>query len=70
LGYGIDSSKSAPNIQKSADPNYVEGYEMQNGSVKKTENSGVSFSGSDIIGVLFVVAAVGGIYLGFRKKKI
>jgi cobaltochelatase CobN len=69
-GYGTDSSKAVPETQNSADPNYVEGYEMQNGSAKNTENSGVSFSGSDIVGVLFVIVAVAGIYLGFFKKKI
>ncbi|MFZ2498487.1 cobaltochelatase subunit CobN [Methanosarcina sp.] len=69
-GYGTDSSKPAPDIQKSADSNYVEGYEMESSSAEKADNSGFSFSGSDIFGILFVVAAVGGIYLGFYKKKM
>lgn len=69
-GYGTDSSEAAPDIQKSADSNYVEGYEMENGSTEKADTSGVSFSGSDIFGILFVVVAVGGIYLGFYKKKM
>jgi len=67
-GYGTDSSKPIPDIQKSADSDYVEGYEMQKNSAEKPDNSGVSFSGSDIFGILFVVAAAGGIYLGMRKK--
>jgi len=69
-GYGVDSSEPAPEIQKSADSNYVEGYEMQKDSAEEPDNSGFSFSGSDIFGILFVVAAVGGIYLGFYKKKM
>jgi len=69
-GYGTDSSKPGPEIQSSSEPNYVEGYEMQNGSTKATGNGGVSFSGSDIIGVSVVVLAAGGIYLGFFRKKI
>lgn len=69
-GYGTDSSEPAPEIQKSADPDYVEGYEMQKDSAKEPDNNGVSFSGSDVFGILFVVAAAGGIYLGFRKKKM
>jgi len=49
----------------------VEGYEMQKEeNVKEEESGGISFSGSDIVGILFVVAAVGGIYLGFRKKRM
>jgi len=69
-GYGTDSSEPAPEIQKSADSNYVEGYEMQKDSAEEPDNSGFSFSGSDIFGILFVVVAVGGIYLGFYKKKM
>nr|WP_269848667.1 cobaltochelatase subunit CobN [Methanosarcina horonobensis] len=70
LGYGLDSSEPAPDIQKSFESDYVEGYEMQKESVEEVENGGLSFSGSDIVGILFVVAAVGGIYLGFRRKKM
>jgi cobaltochelatase CobN len=70
-GYGTDTSEPAPEIQKSADPDYVEGYEMQKEEpVGESENEGFSFSGSDIFGIIFVVVAVGGIYLGFHKKKL
>ncbi|MDQ1255386.1 MAG: cobaltochelatase CobN, partial [Euryarchaeota archaeon] len=69
-GYGTDSSKPGPEIQSSSEPNYVEGYEMQKGSANATGSGGVSFSGSDVLGVSVVVLAVGGIYLGFFKKKI
>jgi len=67
-GYGMDSPESS-SPEKSADSNYVEGYEMQRDPVEE-ESGGMSFSGSDIVGVLFVVVAVGGIYLGMRKKKM
>ncbi|WP_048108166.1 cobaltochelatase subunit CobN [Methanosarcina barkeri] len=67
-GYGTDTSKPEPEVKKSADTDYVEGYEMQKDSAEKPENNGVSFSGSDIFGILFVVVAAGGIYLGIRKK--
>jgi len=70
-GYGTDASEPVPEIRKSADINYVEGYEMQKEEpVGNAKNEGFSFSGSDIFGILFVVVAVGGIYLGFYKKKL
>ena len=70
-GYGIDSPEPAPEVSKStADPDYVEGYEMQKDSANEPEDNGFSFSGSDIFGILFVVAAIGGIYFGFYKRKI
>lgn len=70
-GYGIDSPGPAPQVTKSAtDPNYVEGYEMTKESVEKEEGEGMSFSGADILGTLFVMVAAGGIYLGMRKKKL
>ncbi len=67
-GYGTETSKPEPEVKKSADTDYVEGYEMQKDSAEEPENNGVSFSGSDIFGILFVVVAAGGIYLGIRKK--
>ncbi|WP_440946045.1 cobaltochelatase subunit CobN [Methanosarcina sp. T3] len=68
-GYDVDSPEPAPDVRQAADPNYVEGYEMQKESVEEPESGGMSFSGADILGTLFVVIAAGGIYLGFRKKK-
>lgn len=67
-GYGTDTSEPDPGTQKSSDTDYVEGYEMQRDSTEEPDNSGFSFSGSDIFGILFVVVAAGGIYLGMRKK--
>lgn len=69
-GYGVDSPEPAPEIRKTSDSDYVEGYEMQKESVEETESGGMSFSGADILGTLFVVVAAGGIYLGMRKKKL
>ncbi|WP_440948901.1 cobaltochelatase subunit CobN [Methanosarcina sp. T3] len=69
-GYGVDSPETAPEIRNTADSNYVEGYEMQKESVEKAENGDFSFSGADIVGILFVVVAMGGIYLGMRRKKM
>ncbi|AKB30996.1 CobN-like chelatase BtuS for metalloporphyrine salvage [Methanosarcina siciliae HI350] len=69
-GYGVDSPEIAPDIRQAADSNYVEGYEMQKESVENAENGDFSFSGADIVGILFVVVAMGGIYLGMRKKKM
>jgi cobaltochelatase CobN len=46
---------------------YVEGYEMQDESTRSEETGPVSFSGSDIMGLLVVLLAVGAIYVGFRK---
>lgn len=70
VGYGMDSPESSSSSpEKSADSDYVEGYEMQRDPVEE-ESGGMSFSGSDVVGVLFVIVAVGGIYLGMRKKKM
>ncbi|AKB34938.1 CobN-like chelatase BtuS for metalloporphyrine salvage [Methanosarcina siciliae C2J] len=68
-GYGMDSPESSSSSEQSADSDYVEGYEMQRDPVEE-ESGGMSFSGSDVAGVLFVIVAVGGIYLGMRKKKM
>jgi cobaltochelatase CobN len=70
-GYGMDSPEPAPEVRQNSESDYVEGYEMQKETpVTEEESGGPSFSGSDIFGILFVLAAVGGIYLGFRKKKV
>ena len=69
-GYGVDSPEPAPNAPKSAADSYVEGYEMTKESFEKPDEGGMSFSGADIVGTLFVLLAAGGIYLGMRKKKL
>jgi len=48
----------------------VEGYEMTKESVENEAEGGMSFSGADIVGTLFVLVAAGGIYLGMRKKNM
>ncbi|AKB34941.1 CobN-like chelatase BtuS for metalloporphyrine salvage [Methanosarcina siciliae C2J] len=69
-GYGVDSPEPAPEVSgSSADPDYVEGYEMTQETVENEDGGGMSFSGADILGTLFVLVAAGGIYLGIRKKK-
>jgi len=70
-GYGLDSSQPSSNSQSpEADPDYVEGYEMQKEDLSEDDpSSPMSFSGADIVGVLFVLASLGAIYLGFRKRK-
>ena len=69
-GYGTETPEPAPDIKKSADSSYVEGYEMQKDTTEEPESGKFSFSGSDIFGILFVLVALGGIYLGFYKKKM
>jgi len=54
VGYGVDSPKPAPEVRQAADSNYVEGYEMQKEAVETEEKGGMSFSGADILGTLFV----------------
>ncbi len=70
-GYGIDSPEPVPRaLESTPDPDYVEGYEMTKESAESEAEGGMSFSGADIVGTLFVMIAAGGIYLGMRKKKM
>ncbi|MFY1111321.1 MAG: cobaltochelatase subunit CobN [Methanosarcinaceae archaeon] len=69
-GYGVDSPEPAPEVPKSTADPYVEGYEMTKESSENEAEGGMSFSGADIVGTLFVLVAAGGIYLGMRKKKL
>ena len=67
-GYGT-SAEQVPGLQSSSQAgDYVEGYEMTTESTQK-ESDTSSFSGADILGALFVMICLGGIYLGFHKKK-
>jgi len=69
-GYGTSVEQSpAPSKGSEQASNYVEGYEMTKETVEK-ESGGMSFSGADIVGTLFVLAAAGAIFVGFRKKKL
>ncbi|KKH97940.1 cobalt chelatase [Methanosarcina sp. 1.H.T.1A.1] len=70
-GYGVDSPEPAPEARASSDSDYVEGYEMTKESVENEEEwGGMSFSGADVFGIIFVLVAAGGIYLGMRKKNM
>ncbi|KKG16182.1 cobalt chelatase [Methanosarcina sp. 2.H.T.1A.6] len=70
-GYGVDSPEPAPEAKTSSDSDYVEGYEMKKESVENEEDGGgMSFSGADVFGIIFVLVAAGGIYLGMRKKNM
>ncbi|WP_440954277.1 cobaltochelatase subunit CobN [Methanosarcina sp. Mfa9] len=69
-GYGVDSPEPAPEAPKSTADPYVEGYEMTRESSENEDEGGMSFSGADIVGTLFVLVAAGGIYLGMRRKKL
>ncbi|KKH46492.1 cobalt chelatase [Methanosarcina sp. 1.H.A.2.2] len=70
-GYGVDSPEPAPEVRASPDSDYVEGYEMKKESVEnEEEGGGMSFSGADVFGIIFVLVAAGGIYLGMRKKNM
>ncbi|MCG7847658.1 MAG: cobaltochelatase subunit CobN, partial [ANME-2 cluster archaeon] len=47
---------------------YVEGYEMQDESTQSADTGPMSFSGSDIMGLLIVLLAAGAIYAGYRRR--
>lgn len=49
---------------------YVEGYEMTKESQQAEESGGMSFSGADVVGSVLVLAAMGVIYLGYRRRGI
>lgn len=68
-GAGIDSSTPVQDSAMSTPDNYIEGYEMTRESITQPESSGPSFSGSDIIASVLVLAGVGAIYLGFWKRR-
>ncbi len=68
-GYGMQTDQPAPEMDSTPD-NYVEGYEMVKEQSESDESSGMSFSGSDILGSAVVLLAVGAMYLGFRRKGI
>ncbi|WP_445474040.1 cobaltochelatase subunit CobN [Methanococcoides methylutens] len=65
-GYGESLAEPTPE----SNSNYVEGYEMTRESQQAEESGGMSFSGADIIGTLFVLAAVGAISVGLRRRRL
>lgn len=68
-GYGANLEQAPAPKSSAQASDYVEGYEMTKETAEK-ESGGMSFSGADLLGALFVIICLGGIYLGFRKKKI
>ncbi len=69
-GYGetveVPEVKSTPETPAE----YVEGYEMTSEDTRHEDTGGSSFSGADIIGTLLIFAAVGAMYIGFRRRGI
>ena len=69
-GAGIDSDTPVQDTVRSTPDNYVEGYEMTHESVNNVESATTPpFSSSDIVASVFVVGAVGAIYMGFWRKR-
>ena len=69
-GAGLDSTTPVQDSQQSTPDNYVEGYEMTKESVTNNDNANSpSVSSSDIIASVFVLGAVGAIYVGFWKRR-
>jgi cobaltochelatase CobN len=66
-GYGTNAEQAPAPKSSTQASDYVEGYEMTKESTEK-ESGGMPFSGADILGALFVVFCLGGIYMGFHKK--
>jgi cobaltochelatase CobN len=48
----------------------VEGYEMTKENPRNDTSGGSSFSGADIVGSILVLAGVGAIYVGFRRRQM
>jgi len=67
-GYGESAQDPTPDSAESSS-DYVEGYEMTKESIDQPESSNFSFTGSDIVASIFVMAAVGAIYLGFWRRR-
>lgn len=69
-GVGEDLSIPAPDVvPRSVPDNFVEGYEMVKEEHAPAQSSNFSFSGSDIIASILVLACVGAVYMGFRRRK-
>jgi cobaltochelatase CobN len=69
-GAGTDYDTPVQDSGKSTPDNYVEGYEMTQESVTNDNSmNSPSFSSSDIFASVFVLGALGAMYLGFWKKR-
>ncbi|WMW21082.1 cobaltochelatase subunit CobN [Methanolobus mangrovi] len=69
-GAGTDYDTPVQDSGKSTPDNYVQGYEMTQESVTNDNSvNSPSFSSSDILASVFVLGALGAIYLGFWKRR-
>jgi len=69
-GAGTDYDTPVQDSGKSTPDNYIEGYEMTQETVTNTDSTNSpSFSSSDVFASIFVVGAVGAMYLGFWKRR-
>ncbi|MFW5987737.1 MAG: cobaltochelatase subunit CobN [Methanohalophilus sp.] len=68
-GYSESAQDPTPDSTESSS-DYVEGYEMTKENPRNEESGGSSFSGADIVGTVLVLAAVGVMYIGFRRRQM
>ncbi|OJH49159.1 hypothetical protein MPF_1026 [Methanohalophilus portucalensis FDF-1] len=68
-GYG-ESTQEPTSESAESSSDYVEGYEMTKENPRKDNSGGSSFSGADIVGTILVLAAVGAMYIGFRRRQM
>ncbi|WP_462273626.1 cobaltochelatase subunit CobN [Methanohalophilus sp.] len=68
-GYG-ESTQEPTSESAESSSDYVEGYEMTKENPRNEESGGSSFSGADIVGTVLVLAAVGAMYIGFRRRQM
>jgi cobaltochelatase CobN len=68
-GYGESTQQPTPDSAESSS-DYVEGYEMTKEKPRNDSSGGSSFSGADIVGTVLVLAAVGAMYIGFRRRQM
>ncbi|APH39365.1 protoporphyrin IX magnesium chelatase [Methanohalophilus halophilus] len=68
-GYGESAQQPTPDSAESSS-DYVEGYEMTKENPRNDNSGGSSFSGADIVGTVLVLAAVGAMYIGFRRRQL
>ncbi len=68
-GYGTSANPAQETSMKSTPDSYVEGYEMTKDATSDNAASQPSFSGSDVVGAVLVLLAVGAIFIGFRRRR-
>jgi len=70
-GFGTIKSQTPTPTKKSDAGDYVEGYEMdKEANLDSEKDSGdMTFSSSDLLASVFVLAALGAIFLGLRRRK-